>query len=330
MQRFIFEEEMRAAHAPVLDRPALELVGPVIYTYGSEAQKQRYLPRILSGDEFWCQGFSEPGAGSDLAALRTKAELYGDHYIVNGHKIWTSEAHRADFIFALVRTDDTAKPQAGISFLLVDLRSPGIAVRPIYTMDEGLSINEVFFSDVRVPKENIVGEVNKGWSYAKFLLTNERTVSAEVPHTKSDIVALRRIATAERRNGRPLIEDAAFRSKIAQLEIDMLALEYSVLRVLSAEVADVSARGVASILKVRGAELRQRVAELAASALGSYGIAVYSDPVGCREGVEPSVPPIPDYAIGVVSKAMWRRATTIYGGANEIQRNLIAKTILEL
>jgi acyl-CoA dehydrogenase len=329
MERFIFEEELRAAHAPVLDRPALELVGPVIYTFGSTAQKKRYLPKILNGEEFWCQGFSEPGAGSDLASLRTKAVLSGDHYVVTGHKIWTSEAHRADLIFALVRTDPEAKPQAGISFLLAELQSPGITVRPIYTMDEGFSINEVFFNEVRVPRENIVGEVNKGWTYAKFLLANERTVSAEVPHTKSDLDQLKQVAALERRKGRPLIEDPPFRSKLARLEIDLLALEYAVLRVLAAP-KPAEANAVASVLKLRGAELRQRVAELMANALGCYGVAVYSDPASIEASISQSTPPIPDYAIGIVARAMWRRAATIYGGTNEIQRNVIAKSILGL
>jgi len=253
----------------------------------------------------------------------------GDHYIVNGQKTWTTEGHHADMMFALVRTDPEAKAQRGISALLIDMNAPGLVRRPIYTIDEGLTVNEVFFDDVRVPAENLVGEENAGWSYAKFLLGNERTNSAEVPHTKRDIAQIEEIARIERKNGRPLIEDALFANKLARIKIDTLALEYAIYRVLVD--AGGGANAVASVLKVRGSELRQRVADLAVEALGDRGVAVAPDPEGLhnmRDDAGES--PVPDYGVGIAAKAMFRRATTIYGGANEIQRTIIAKTILQL
>jgi alkylation response protein AidB-like acyl-CoA dehydrogenase len=332
MQRFIFEEEMRAGFAPTIDRIAIELVGPVLYTFGSPEQKAKYLPEILNAERLWCQGFSEPGAGSDLASLRTRAVRDGDHYIVNGQKTWTTEGHNADMMFALVRTDPAAKPQRGISALLIDMQSPGLVRRPIYTIDEGLSVNEVFFDDVRVPAENLVGAENDGWSYAKFLLGNERTNSAEAPHTKRDIAQIEAIARIERRNGRPLIEDPVFAGRLARIKIDTLALEYAIYRVLADEEGHGGgANAVASVLKVRGSELRQRVADLAVEALGDRGLAVSADPEGLHNmRADAGEAPVPDYGVGLAAKAMFRRATTIYGGANEIQRTLIAKTILGL
>lgn len=330
VQRFIFEEEMRRAYAPTVDRIGPELVAPVLYTFGSEEMKQRFLPEIKAGRMFWAQGFSEPGAGSDLASLRTRADRDGDHYVVNGQKTWTTEGHHADWIFLLARTDQEVKPQQGISALLVDLESPGVEMRPIRTLDEGVTVNEVFFEDVRVPVENLVGEEGAGWTYAKFLLTNERTASAEVPHTKRDIAQLREIAGLETKNGRPLIEDRDFRRKLARIEVDTLALEFAVLRVLSDEENPVNGN-IASLVKVRGSELRQRVADLADEALGDAGLAVRGNLESEHEVMAPHFdPPVPDYGIGVSAKAMFRRATTIYGGANEIQRTLIARTVLGL
>ncbi|MDB5702333.1 MAG: acyl-CoA dehydrogenase protein [Sphingomonadales bacterium] len=329
VQRLIFEKEMRLAHAPTMDRIGPELVAPVLYSFATEEMRQRILPGIRNGDVFWAQGFSEPGAGSDLSSLRTRAVREGDHYVVNGQKTWTTEGHHADMIFMLVRTNPDVKPQAGISAILIDLKSPGVTRRPIWTMDEGLTVNEFFFDDVRVPVGNLVGDEGAGWTYAKFLLTNERTTSADVPHTRRDIAQLRAIAAIEQRNGRPLIEDRRFRARLAQIEVDTLALEYAVLRVLTDESNHGGA--VASVVKVRGSELRQRVAELASEALGDAGLAVRRD-AEAEEAMsdDPWDPPVPEHGIGVSAKAMFRRATTIYGGANEIQRTLIAKTILEL
>jgi alkylation response protein AidB-like acyl-CoA dehydrogenase len=331
MQRHLFQIELRAAGAPVPDQAALELVGPVLYTFGDEAQKALYLPAILNADTFWCQGFSEPNSGSDLASLKTTAVRDGDHYIVNGQKTWTSEAHKADMMFALVRTDSEARPQAGISFLLIDMRSPGVSVRPIYTINEGLSVNEVFLDNVRVPAENLVGEENKGWGYAKFLLTNERTMSAETPHTAADLAMVKAMAAVEQRGGRPLIEDPLFAARLARFEIDLMALEAAVMRVLHMEEGDPALNATASVLKLRGSELRQRVADLAVEALGDPGLAVFPDVEGQDNMDVPApVPPAPEHAAGWLSRAMFRRATTIYGGANEIQRTIIAKTVLGL
>jgi alkylation response protein AidB-like acyl-CoA dehydrogenase len=322
LQRYLFQLELRAAGAPVQDQSAMELVGPVIYTFASEAQKRACLPAILNANTFWCQGFSEPNSGSDLASLRTRASLEGDHYLVSGQKTWTSDAQRADMMFALVRTDGEARPQAGISFLLIDMKSPGVRVRPIYTIDEGHSVNEVFLDDVQVPCENLVGEPNKGWSYAKFLLTNERAMSAETAHTRADLLNLKRIA------GEKLAEPL-FAAKLSKLEIDLMALEYAVLRVIHAEGGSQDA--VASVLKLRGAELRQRVAELGVEALGAAGLAVNPDPMGHDATDHPAPrPPVSAHADGWLSRAMFRRATTIYGGSNEIQRNIIAKAVLSL
>jgi alkylation response protein AidB-like acyl-CoA dehydrogenase len=330
VQRYIFDEEMRRAYAPTVDRIGPELVAPVLYTFGSEAMKARFLPGIRTGETFWAQGFSEPGAGSDLASLRTRADRDGNDFLVNGQKTWTTEGHHADWIFLLVRTDQQVKAQQGISALLVDLKSPGIVMRPIRTLDEGVTVNEVFFDDVRVPADNLVGKEGEGWTYAKYLLTNERTNSAEVPHTKRDIAQLREIAAQELKDGRPLLDDPDFRRRLARLEMDTLALEYAVLRVLADEHAP-STGSIASLVKIRGSELRQRVADLADEALGDAGLAVCTNHEGEHEPLAREYdPPVPEHGIGVSAKAMFRRATTVYGGANEIQRTLIAKMVLGL
>jgi alkylation response protein AidB-like acyl-CoA dehydrogenase len=325
LRRYLFQVEFHAAGCPVLDQSGFELVGPVLYSFASAAQKARYLPAIRNADEFWCQGFSEPNAGSDLASLKTKGVRDGDTYVVNGQKTWTSEAHKADMMFALVRTDPEARPQAGISFLLIDMKSPGLTVRPIYTINEGHSVNEIFLDDVRVPAENLVGEENKGWAYAKFLLNNERAMSAETAHTRHDLDLLKEIVAGGAERG-PL-----FAAKMARLEIELMALEYAVLRVLHMDAGDPAVNSVASVLKIRGAELRQRVADLAVEALGDHGLAVYPDVEGQDNmDVLAPVPPTPAIAAGALSKSMFRRATTIYGGTNEIQRTIIAKSVLGL
>jgi alkylation response protein AidB-like acyl-CoA dehydrogenase len=330
LKRHIFQDELRRARAPVLDRCAVDLLGPVLCRFGSPAQQQKFLPPILNGDTWWCQGFSEPGAGSDLASLTTRAERIGDHFIVNGHKIWTTEAHCADWIFALVRTDASVKPQAGISFLLIDMASPGITRQPIWSIDEGLTLNEIFFDDVAVPVENLVGEAGAGWSYAKFLLTNERTTSAVVSHTKRDIEQIRHLACRAPMATGYVIDDPAFALKLARLEVEVFALEWSVLRVLHTADGDNSADAVSSLLKLRGSELSERAALLAAEAMGDQGIAALPDPEGahCLRNNAALCPIIDDEAIGVASKAMFRRSATIYGGASEVQRSIIARTIL--
>jgi alkylation response protein AidB-like acyl-CoA dehydrogenase len=326
MQQLIFEEESYAAGAPPRAAASLALVGPVIYTFGSKAQKEQHLPPILSGDVWWGQGFSEPNAGSDLASLTTSAVVDGDDYIVNGHKIWTTQCHFAEWIFALVRTDKTVKPQQGISFLLIDLSLPGITVRPIISIDEAHSLNEVFFDDVRVPRANLVGEPGRGWSYAKFLLENERAWSAEVPRNKRMFTRLVQLASQPINGQTPLINDPVFATRVAEAEAELLALEFMTLRALSEEESGVSQQWpVGSVLHVQGSELQQKLGALMVEALGPYGRVFYpeyeSEPGdGYPEG--------PVEAHGVTSDYLYRRATTIYGGSNEIQRTLIARATL--
>jgi alkylation response protein AidB-like acyl-CoA dehydrogenase len=326
-QRYIFEEELGAANAPWIIPFGLGMVGPVIYTFGSEAQKERFLPPILASDEWWCQGYSEPGSGSDLASLRTRAVADGDDYVVNGHKFWTTMAHWADWMFCLVRTDAEVKPQEGISFLLIDMRSPGVTVRPIITMDLGHTVNEVFLEDVRVPKANLVGEEGRGWTYAKFLLGHERTGIAEVGRSKQQIDRLRAIATAERTAGGPLIDERRFRDKIAEVEIELMALEYTQLRSLADAEAGRAPGPESSILKIKGSEVRQAISELAVEALGYYG-APY-EPEALVEGWNEE-PIGPAYAASVMPGYLHDRAASIYGGTNEIQKNIIAKMVLGL
>jgi alkylation response protein AidB-like acyl-CoA dehydrogenase len=326
-QRHIFEEESFRLGAPEISPQGHTLVGPVIYEFGSQAMKDRFLPAIRSGDHLWAQGFSEPNAGSDLASLKTRAVRDGDHYVVNGQKIWTSEAHSADWLFLLVRTNTEGKPQAGISFLLVDLKTPGITVRPIVTIDEGHTLNEVFLEDVRVPVENLVGQENMGWTYAKKLLEAERSFSANIPRCRLGLGRLREIATTVHARGRPLIEDVGFATRIAQLEIDFLAHETTVWRVVEEEESGrTSAVPTSSILKVRGGELLQAINQLMIEALGDHAVPVY--PEADYLGEMPADAPGPDFAPGVVSEMMYRRAVTIYGGSNEIQRNIIAGMLL--
>lgn len=325
VQRYIFDEECAAADAPPLVPFGIAMVGPVIYTFGNEAQKRHYLPRILSMEDWWCQGYSEPGSGSDLASLRTRAESDGDHYIVNGHKIWTTQAHFANMMFCLVRTDPAAKPQEGISFLLIDMTSPGITVRPIISIDEGHGVNEVFLDNVRVPKANLIGKEGKGWTYAKFLLGNERTGIAEVATSKQRLKRLKEIARAEQAFGAPLLEEPSFRDKVAAVEIELLALEYTNLRFLAAENSGKPLGAEVSMLKIRGSEIQQTFTELAVEALGYYAAPYEHRPDGSNQ------PPVgPDYAEGRMESFLYNRATTIYGGSNEIQRNIIAKMVLGL
>jgi alkylation response protein AidB-like acyl-CoA dehydrogenase len=324
-QKFIFEEECMAAGCPRLIPFGLTMVGPVIYTFGSEAQKKRFLPPILSSDEWWCQGYSEPGAGSDLATLQTRAVREGDKYRVNGSKIWTSGAHKADWMFCLVRTKTDGKPQEGISFLLIDMKSPGITVKPIITIDEGHYLNQVFLDDVMVPVENLVGEENKGWTYAKFLLGYERTGIAGVGRSKMRLEMLKGIARAEYLDGQPLIQDPSFQSRIAQIETELMALEMTNLRVLASTGA--GGGNLASLLKIRGTEIEQAINQTLVDALGNYGL-----PYGVNfPRFDRNEPPAgPDYATGLMAENLLKRASSIYGGTNEIQRNIIAKMVLAL
>jgi alkylation response protein AidB-like acyl-CoA dehydrogenase len=320
--RGIFEEEQALAGAPESNIQAVSLVGPVIYTFGTQAQKERWLPGIREGREFWSQGFSEPNSGSDLASLRTHAVREGDVFIVNGQKIWTSQCMMADMCFCLVRTDPDVKPQLGISFLLVSLKSSGVTVRPIQSIDGGESLCEVFFENVRVPVENLIGQKGKGWDYAKFLLANERTATAEVPRNKRYLAGLKAIAAAERNGDMPLIDDPAFRARIARAEVDLLALE--------AGADEASQRPddelLPSVLKLQGGSLMQTLTQLQVDALGSYG-AAYFPQLHAGSGNAP-VPPAPNHAKDVTAESLFRRAATIYGGSNEIQKNILAKTLL--
>ena len=324
-QRYIFDEECCLADAPHLSPFGLSMVGPVIYTFATAEQKAKYLPRILSSEDWWCQGYSEPGSGSDLASLKTRAESDGDHYVVTGHKIWTTQAHFANMMFCLVRTDPATKPQEGISFLLIDMTSPGITVRPIITIDEGHSINEVFLDGVRVSKANLVGKEGKGWTYAKFLLGNERTGIAAVADSKRRVLRLKDIARGELCDGRPLIDDPSFRTKLAAVEIDLMSLEYTNLRVLADEQGGRGPGPEASMLKIKGSEIQQTINELAVEALGYYASPYELPQPGSN------LPPLgPANAHGLIGTHLYLRAATIYGGSNEIQRNVIAKMVLGL
>jgi alkylation response protein AidB-like acyl-CoA dehydrogenase len=328
VEKHIFEDEIAEAGAPPVIPFGVTMCGPVIIRFGDERQKQFFLPRILSGEHVWCQGFSEPGSGSDLASLRTKAVRDGDHYIVNGQKIWTTSAHFADWIFNLVRTDPQAKKQQeGISFLLIDMKTPGITVRPIVTMDGGREVNEVFFDNVKVPAENLVGEENKGWTYAKFLLGNERTGIARVGASKRELKHLKEIAANEREGGQALIDSPRFRDKIAELEIELMALEITNLRMIAAMRGGKGPGPESSILKIKGSEIQQRLTELAMEAVGPYAAPFQREALEEGWNEEPIGP---DYAAPLAPHYFNYRKVSIYGGSNEIQKNVISKMMLGL
>jgi len=325
MQRFIFDAEMTLAGAPPLSAFGMTMLAPVLMQYGSPEQKQRFLPRILSGEEYWCQGYSEPGAGSDLAAVKTRAEDKGDHYLVNGQKIWTSNAQDADWIFCLVRTDPAAKAQEGISFLLIDMKSPGLQVKPIISINGKHSLNEVFFTDVAVPKENLVGKENMGWTYAKFLLGNERTGIAGVARAKGMLERLRELAAQAPDNaGGYLLADPDFRTRLAAIETELLALSHTDLRVAVSVATGAGLGPEASILKVKGTEIQQALSELAVEALGPYAAPFDQPHADNLGGIGPA------NRKGVVPAMLFGRAASIYGGTNEVQRNIIAKAVLGL
>jgi len=327
VRQYIFEEETTARGAPRLLPFGLKMVGPVIMRFGNAAQQKRHLPRILSGEDWWCQGYSEPGAGSDLASLKTLAERQGDHYVVNGQKTWITLAQHANWIFCLVRTDRAAKPQAGISFLLVDMKTPGVTVRPIIMLDGGHEVNEVWFEDVRVPVENLVGEENKGWTYAKFLLGHERTNIAGVGASKRELERLKQIAGRERKHGRPLLEDPFFAARVAQVEIELMALEITNLRVVSAEAERRAPGPEASLLKIKGTEIQQALAELMMQAVGPYALPFRREAMEAGFGGPPAGP---EYAAPLAATYCNMRKASIYGGSNEIQKNIITQMILGL
>ena len=327
IQKHLFDEVLSEEGAPEIPAFSVKMIGPVLIAFANQQQKDYYLPRIRSGEDWWCQGFSEPGSGSDLASLRTKAVLDGDHWVVNGQKTWTTMAQYADMIFCLCRTDPSAKKQMGISMLLIDMKTPGITVRPIITIDGAHEVNEVFFDDVRVPAANLVGEVNKGWDYAKFLLSHERTGIARVGRSKRELLRLKQIAQQELQDGVPLAQVPAFRDKIANLEIDLMALEISGLRLLSAAQSGKAPGAEANMLKIKGSEIQQRLTELMMEAVGPYALPFNPEARQLEWNGEPIGP---EYAASFAPDYFNYRKTTIYGGSNEIQRNILAKAKLGL
>ena len=324
----IFTDEIQRGHAPESLAFGTSMVGPVIATFGSQAQKERFLPRILDLRDWWCQGFSEPGAGSDLAGLRTKAERDGDAWVINGQKTWTTLAQHADWIFVLARTDPGVKKQEGISFFLCDMKTPGVTVRPIQTIDGGHEVNEVFFDNVRVPAENLVGEVNKGWDYAKFLLSNERNGIARVGVSKARLAKIRMLASLGVYGDKPKLDDPVFRMKLAAAEVELKALEMTQMRVIAASRTAPKGKPnpMSSVLKIKGSELQQTTTELLMDVVGPYALP-YQPEQGDRWN-EPSVGP--DWASTIAPTYFNTRKVSIYGGSNEIQRSIIAKAILGL
>lgn len=319
LKRMVFDIEMVGAGAPDQSPFGLRLIGPVLCAFGTEAQKSRFLPPILDGTELWCQGFSEPNAGSDLASLGTTATRDGEHFLVNGQKTWTSEAHHADWMFCLVKTDRSSS-QGGISMLLIDLKSPGVTVRPIITQDMSHYINEIFLENVKVPLENLVGEENQGWRYAKFLLENERTSSAYLPRSKRDMKRLRALLAEMREGGDSLASNPVLDTELARVEVDLAAHEMMVYRILEGDVG-IDSNAAASMIKARGAELQQRIAALWIEVLGPHALPVFES-----AEVDYGLPA----SVGAMSQFLIRRAVSIYGGANEIQYNIIAKRGLHL
>ena len=326
VEKHIFEEECAAFGAPWVVPFGVNMVAPVIIKFGTPEQQARFLPRILSSEDWWCQGYSEPGAGSDLAAVKTRAVRDGDHYVVNGQKTWTTLAHYADWIFCLVRTDPEAQQQRGISFLLIDMKTPGITVRPSITLDGEHEVNEVFFDNVRVPVENLVGEENKGWTCAKYLLTHERTSIAGIGQARQMLGRLKHIASQEQRDGLPLIDDIQLRMQIVELEIQLMAIEMSNLRIVAA-ARDGGVPGTeSSFLKIKGSEIRQTITYLMSKVLGPYAMPFIEEELGY--GKQEDL--YREYSATPASQYLDMRKTSVYGGSNEIQKNIIAKMILEL
>lgn len=323
IQNYIYTEEMQTCCVPPPMPFNVSMVGPVIYTFGTEAQKKQFLPDTASMDLWWCQGFSEPGAGSDLAGLKTTAVRQGDDYIINGQKTWTTLAQYADWIFVLARTDPEAKKQLGISFILVDMKTPGITVRPIQTLDGGKEINEVFFDDVKVPVANLVGQEHRGWDCAKYLLSNERVGIARVGTSKQRIARVKYLASKVSSGDRPLIEDPRFREKVAAVEVELKALEMSQLRILADERTRRSnmPNPASSILKIKGSDIQQATTELLVEVAGPLAVPFMADNADNADH--------PDaWASTHAPQYFNNRKVSIYGGSNEIQRNILAKAVL--
>jgi alkylation response protein AidB-like acyl-CoA dehydrogenase len=321
-QRFIYNSERAAAGAPEAIAFGVTMVASVILAYGTEEQKAKFLPRILKSEDWWCQGYSEPGAGSDLASLKTRADLDGDEYVINGSKIWTTYAQYADWIFCLVRTDSSGRKQEGITFLLIDMATPGITVRPIDTIDGFHHLNEVFFDNVRVPVSNRIGEEGKGWTYAKSLLVHERLSIAEVADSKRALSLLREEARREITGGRALLDDPMFARRLTDVEMDLMALEYTELRALAAIAEGKEPGPESSLLKLQGTEIQQAIQELRMDAAGYYSVALQGDLSAAELGHANA---------DAIQKLYFRgRASSIYGGSNEIQKNITAKYVLGL
>ncbi|HEY1613874.1 MAG TPA: acyl-CoA dehydrogenase family protein [Rhizomicrobium sp.] len=329
VQKFIFESEMAAAGTPIVSPMGLKMVAPVLMAFGSDAQKKPFLPPILASEIWWCQGYSEPGAGSDLASLQMRCEDRGDHYLLNGSKIWTTHAQWADWMFNLVRTKTGTKPQEGISFILVDMKSPGIKIDAIVTLDLPVAgeqeINQVFYDDVKVPKENLVGKENEGWTYAKYLLEFERG-NAGAPGLKRALAKVRRMAGGTDASGTRLVDEPSFRSRLDSLEIEVAAMEAVELRFFSAMSAGQRPGAESSMLKCRNTELLQAISELAVEAVGVYAMPFIRDTWAPTNEPRPG----PDYAAPVAPYYFNLRKASIYAGSNEIQRNIMAKAVLGL
>jgi alkylation response protein AidB-like acyl-CoA dehydrogenase len=327
VQRHIWDDACAAAGAPIIMPFGVNMVAPVIMTFGNEAQKRHYLPRILNCDDWWCQGYSEPGAGSDLAALKTRAERVGDHYVVNGQKTWTTWAQYANMIFCLVRTDAQARKQEGISFLLIDMDTPGITVRPIIMLDEEHEVNEVFFDNVKVPVENLIGEENRGWTYAKYLLSHERTNIAAVGRSKRELGLLKQLARKQHKSGTSLLSDPVFSAKVASLEIELMGLEMLVRMSIAQTSHGKAPPPEASMLKIKGSEIQLGITELMLEAVGPYG-APFDPAFLAGERIHSAADN--DEAAPLASLYLNHRKIAIYGGSNEIQKNVVAKLVLGL
>ena len=324
-QKYILQEELAKANTPTTIPFGVGMCAPVLYSFGTEEQKQKFLPSIQNSDVWWCQGYSEPGSGSDLASLKTKAELKDNKYIVNGTKTWTTLAQHADWIFCLVRTETTDIKQEGISFLLIDMKTPGIEVKPIITIDGSHEVNMVYFDNVEVPVENLVGEEGQGWNIAKFLLAHERSGIAGIAALKRELGKLKELSSEIALGDGTLLEDTQFRNKIEETEIELTATEYTELRTLAAMSQGGSPGAESSILKIKGTELQQTISELFVEMLGYYAHPFYDETeLGSNDTVGP------DYAAPVMPHYLNYRKVSIYGGSNEIQRNVISKAILGL
>ena len=328
VQKFIFDNECALAHCPRTVPFGVNMLGPVLIKYGSEAQKRHWLPRILSGEDWWCQGYSEPGAGSDLASVRTTAEkdASGEFYVVNGQKTWTTLGHHANMIFCLVRTHREAKKQEGISFLLIDMATPGVEVRPIVTLDGAHEVNEVFFTDVKVPVANLVGQEHQGWTCAKYLLTYERTNIAGVGFSVAALARLKSVAQRVKKNGKPLADDPLFAARMAHVEIELENMKTTNLRVIAAVAGGGAPGAESSMLKIKGTEIRQELNALMRRAMGPHAIASIDAELGDLEvpvGAQPE-------ARHATAQYFNNRKLSIFGGSNEIQKNIIAKAILGL